>query len=394
MNRRLFNPIITFYYENQGPDLKKLKQLKAPILFMTTLHRRHQDSSSEFSGTIKRFSLRKKIKTIFKVIVELFIRIKIFIAITSTIHEHRIELVVLNNDIHYHVPGMLAAKFCRKPIICRKAGIGNSGRIARLLIRFVDLVFAISKATEQDALTQGAKPDQLIQMYEGICLLDYEPDKFNTNKLKIRKKLNIAADATVIGSVSRLTATKGQAELLQAASLLLKEHNNLFFLIVGDDGHPSHPYFKILEKQVKDFGLEHYVKLVGWYENIPEILSIMDIFVQNPNYPEGLGIANLEAMAMAKPTVVTNMGGLNESTVHEETGIILQSGDPVELAAAINRLVENRKLSYQMGQLGRKRIAMMFDLSKNIRGIDRIFYRVASGNFFSAAPLCAAACDP
>lgn len=377
MNRCLFNPAIAFYYENQGPDLKKLKLLGVPIFFLVSLHQWYKDYNSESSENVKRYSLRKKIKTIFKVIYELFIQIKLFITITSTIHECQIHLVVLNNDIHYHVPGILAAKICKKPIICRKAGIGNGGRIVRLLVPIVDLIFVISRATEKDALSQGAKPDQLIRMYEGICLSDYQPDKFNLKKLQIRKKFNIASDATIIGTVSRLTPTKGQAELLQAASLLLKEHNNLFFLIVGDDGHPSHPYFKILEKQVENLGLDNYVKLVGWYENIPEILAIMDIFVQNPNYPEGLGIANLEAMAMAIPTIVTNMGGLNESTVHEESGIILQSNDPEELAAAINRLIRNRKLSIEMGQQGRKRIASMFDLIKNVGDIDRLFYQVA-----------------
>lgn len=394
MNRSLFNPTIAFYYENEGPDLKKLKQLEAPILFLTSSGNWNQDSSLGLSGASERSRVSKKIRTIFKVIYESWLQLKVFVAISRTIHKHRIHLVVLNNDIHYHGPGILAAKFCRKPIICRKAGIGNGGRIARWLVPLVDLIVAISRAAQRDALAFGINPERLIWRYEGIDLSDYRPEAWHAQQLQIREKFHIAPESFVIGAASRLTPTKGQEELIAAASLVANTNDHLIFLIVGDDEDPAHRYRHSLERQVARLRLERQLKFVGWYENIPEILSIMDVFIQNPTYPEGLGIANLEAMAMAKPTIVTDMGGLSETTVHEKTGIILQSNDPADLAAAIDRLIRNKQLMVQMGQQGRKRIAMMFDLSKNIREIDRIFYRVASGNFRSAAPGCAAACDP
>ncbi len=382
INRKLFNPVIAFYYENHGPDLKKLNQLSVPILHLISLNEWYKDFGSIHSsneGKYYTFYLGKKFKTILKVIYELFIKIKLFIKIINTIHGYRIHLVVLNNDIHYHLPGILAAKFCKRACICRKAGIGNGGIITRLVVPFVDLIFAISKATEKDVLAYRAKPKKIFRMYEGISLSDYQLDKFQTYQTKIRERFNILPDAIVIGTVSRLTPTKGHAELLKAASLLLKEHNNLFFLIVGDDGHPSHRYLKTLEKQVEKLQLDNYVKFTGWYENIPEILSIIDIFVQNPNYPEGLGISILEAMAMAKPTVITNMGGLAETTLNNETGIIVSDYKPEHLADALEVLVKDRNIAQSMGIKARKRIEAQFDLAKNSQKIDELFYNVING---------------
>ncbi len=134
-----------------------------------------------------------------------------------------------------------------------------------------------------------------------------------------------------------------------------------------------------MEKQVEKLQLDNYVKFTGWYENIPEILSIIDIFVQNPNYPEGLGISILEAMAMAKPTVITNMGGLAETTLNNETGIIVSDYKPEHLADALEVLVKDRNIAQSMGIKARKRIEAQFDLAKNSQKIDELFYNVING---------------
>jgi glycosyltransferase involved in cell wall biosynthesis len=86
--------------------------------------------------------------------------------------------------------------------------------------------------------------------------------------------------------------------------------------------------------------LKDRVVLAGQREEIPELLSLMDVFMM-PSLQEGLGTAALEAMAAAKPVIASNVGGLSEAVVDGRTGLLVPPGDAAALARAILQLMND-----------------------------------------------------
>jgi glycosyltransferase involved in cell wall biosynthesis len=98
-----------------------------------------------------------------------------------------------------------------------------------------------------------------------------------------------------------------------------------------------------------------------------------------PSLSEGLGVAVLEAMAMARPVVASDAGGLPESVVEGETGLIVPAGDPAALAEGLVSLVSDRGRARQMGEAGRERALTHFDRSRIVPQVVALYEALAAG---------------
>jgi len=98
-----------------------------------------------------------------------------------------------------------------------------------------------------------------------------------------------------------------------------------------------------------------------------------------PSLEEGLGVAVLEAMAMAKPVVVSNAGGLPEAVAPGETGLIGPAGDPEALAEALVSLLTDRERARKMGEAGRARARREFDKPRVVERIRALYESVLTG---------------
>jgi glycosyltransferase involved in cell wall biosynthesis len=293
------------------------------------------------------------------------------------LRRHRIGLVVLNNDVHYHALAVLAARLSGVPCICRKAGgIGEGKRIKRLLTPFVDLFIAISEATARDQLENNPATKRMVTVYEGIDVDEFLPHSFHP---EVRRELGIPFGNRVIGCISRVVEGKGHRELIQAAALVRNRCRNVTFLIVGEDmAGQEGSLLAELRKEAQALGLDQCVVFAGWRSDIPEILSTLDVFVHCPTtWIEGLGIAHLEAMAMGKPTVVSRNGGLIDAAVDGLTGFVVTPGDTAQLAGAVLRLLEDPELARRCGEEARRRVEELFDAGQNTRKLEAYFQEYA-----------------
>jgi len=284
---------------------------------------------------------------------------------------------VLNNDVHGHLVGALAARISRIPCICRKAGgIGEGRRLKRFLTPMVDLFISISAATETDQRENNPSTKRLVTIYDGVDLRRFDP---SVDPSPVHAELGVPRGRKVVGLVSRLVPGKGHKELLEAAAVVVKRYPNVVFLIVGGTPYATSEQLREeLQAVVQSLQLRDYVIFTGWREDVPRILSAVDIFVHCPTTCiEGLGIANLEAMAMGKPTVVSNNGGLPDAVVDGVTGFVVPPGDIEKLSAAILRLLEDDELARRLGRNARQRIENEFDIEKNTRKLEVFFEEYA-----------------
>lgn len=295
------------------------------------------------------------------------IEIHLLYNLLKILNKERVSLVALNNDVHYHLVGTIASKIKKLPCICRKAGgIGEGKRIKKLLTPCIDLFIAISNATANDQIINNPKTKRIITIYGGIDKREFKPVLKNT---KIRDEFGLNSHIKIVGNISRFDKGKGQMELLESASIVLKNYRDVIFLLVGDG-----EFMMDLKEKVKKMGISNHIIFTGWRKDIKEILGAIDIFVHCPTtWIEGLGIATIEAMAMGKPCIVSNNGGLQDAVIDGETGFVVPIGDINKLAEAILKLLSDEQLRKEFGNNARKRVEEKYDISKNIKKMESLF---------------------
>jgi glycosyltransferase involved in cell wall biosynthesis len=372
LNREIFNPSVAFYYPTVGEVPKSIKDLGIEVISLG-MKPEENYSPAESGSQVKKRSVILAILRAYSATLKNFFQQDLLAAfrIAQFVKRGSIELVVLNNDLHYHVPGVLAAKLAKVRCVCRKAGIGGGRKMKKILGRFVDVYWSISQATTSDQTRMKVPTKRLVTFYEGIDIQKYDP---TTGGEKIRKELNLSPGMPIIGSISRLEAGKGHRELIQAARLVIKEFPEVVFLIVGDDLEFNGLFREKLRKEAMEQRVIGNLIFTGWRTDIPNILAGVDIFVHCPNtFAEGLPRAAAEAMAMGKPTIVTDNSGLKETTEDKVTGFVVPRGDVLALSHAILALLKDRKLASDMGKRARLRAERLFDIRKNVRQAEKLF---------------------
>jgi glycosyltransferase involved in cell wall biosynthesis len=113
-------------------------------------------------------------------------------------------------------------------------------------------------------------------------------------------------------------------------------------------------------------GLASRVTFAGVEQDVESFYNSLDLYVQASS-AEGLSTAVLEAMARGIAVVATDVGGTCEAVVHEETGLLVPSGDAEGLAAAFHRLLGHSELRARMGEAGRARACAGFDVSRVVQ---------------------------
>jgi glycosyltransferase involved in cell wall biosynthesis len=171
----------------------------------------------------------------------------------------------------------------------------------------------------------------------------------------VRDEFHIPAGAPLVGTVANFKAHKGLDYLLRAASEVRRSCPDVRFILVGQG-----PLQPAMLRQVHDLGLEETVLFAGFRDDAPKVAAAFDVFVL-PSTHEGLSIALLEAMALRRPSVVTDVGGLPETITNEVEGFIVPPRNVPALAGAILALVRDPGLRARMGAAAGRR-AEAFDI--------------------------------
>lgn len=185
---------------------------------------------------------------------------------------------------------------------------------------------------------------------EGVVLGEDERNR-------LRKEITGRSDDSLLISVGRLSPDKCVDDLLKAFAHVRLSFPAASLLIVGDGEHKVE-----LELYAQKLGVSDSVYWLGARNDIPQLLSLSDIFV-SASRREGLSLAVLEAMNASLPLVVTDVGE-NRKLVMDDAGILVPSEDPARLAEAITELLLNREMALEMGAAGLARAREQFSAKK------------------------------
>jgi glycosyltransferase involved in cell wall biosynthesis len=211
-----------------------------------------------------------------------------------------------------------------------------------------------------------------VVVHNGIDLVRFNPDCCKRKNL--RKELNIAEDAFVISFVGRMTAQKNPLGLIKAFKEATTENANTILLMVGD-GELKEQAIAL----VKELGIENSVVFQKSRNDVADVLFSSDIFCL-PSLWEGFPIALLEAMAMRKAVIATEVDGSVEIIQNKKNGILIKPQNVQMLAEAIKELINNNNLRKELAEAAQQTILNDFDVKKMTKKIEDVYINVLSKN--------------
>jgi len=235
---------------------------------------------------------------------------------------------------------------------------------SKLIIAGSNFIFNHINKNYQKYLNSKKK---LMVIFRGINL-EYFNSK-NTSEKKVNAlgtTWKIDKNNFIILIPGRLTRWKGQEIFIEALSLLSENHNkdNFHAVILGSD-QGRNVYSKKLSLLVERYRLGKKITFVENCKEMPVAYKLANLVVSSSIEPEAFGRVAVEAQAMIRPIIASDIGGSKETILNGKSGLLYKSDDPKELAEVLNKFMEMDKESLNlMGEQGRKNVEKKFNVDQ------------------------------
>ena len=178
----------------------------------------------------------------------------------------------------------------------------------------------------------------------------------NIDKNAVKRRYGIESHEKIILFIGRLVPQKGVEYLVRAIPLILQQHKDAKFVVVGDGW--SRDY---LENMVRSAGFGEKIRFLGFISDLEltELTMSADALVI-PSVYEPFGIVALEGMAAGVPVVAANVGGLAEIIEHERTGVLVYSKNPESIAWGVNRILSDQGYANWLVQNAKKKVREVY----------------------------------
>ena len=170
----------------------------------------------------------------------------------------------------------------------------------------------------------------------------YNGVELNNIKENYREKYKLDNYSTVIGTIGRIKPVKDLATLIKAFRLIKNKRPNIALVIIGPGNDDSNEYYLYLKILIEELKIED-IKFLGTIDNIPEILSTFDIFVNSSIY-EGISNTILEAMSQKIPVVASKVGGTPELIDDGKSGLLFENQNEEDCAICIRKIIDDETL--------------------------------------------------
>lgn len=270
---------------------------------------------------------------------------------------------------------MVARKTGCKAVLTYHGKLDRSTWKARLKLyaarRWSDAAVGVSQYMERSLREAGFPESKVFCIYNGVDATVFQPHPSG----RLRRELGCGNGAPIVGMVANLRQSKGYEHFVQAAARVAEHEPQVRFVAVGE----YEPTLKArLESEIGSAGLANRFTLLGFRNDVPQILSDLDVFVLSST-SEGFSIATIEAMAAGKPVVVTRSGGPEEIVTDGLDGLLVPPADPEALAEGIRTLLRDRARAVQIGCNARKSVEERFSIAAMVHDYEQLYLRCLEG---------------
>jgi len=290
-------------------------------------------------------------------------------------------LIVHTHSSKAGLMGRLAAKLAGTPIIVHTPHghvfFGYFGPFKtklfiifeKLASRITDKIVALTNREKKDhILFKIAEEDKFSVIYSGIEL-NILKESSSEEKQNLKKELGIPENSLIVGTAGRLVPVKGPEFLVKASKYIISKYPDTYFMFTGDG-----PLEQDLKRKALEMGISDNIIFLGWRDDLAKIISIYDIFVL-PSLNEGMGRVLVEAMALGKSIVASNVGGIPDLVIHGKNGFLVPPKNPKELAKYIQVLLEDKDKREKMGLAG-KEMAYNFTSERMVEKIANLYKKL------------------
>ncbi len=272
--------------------------------------------------------------------------------------------VVHMHTSHAHTLGVLAARSARigRTVVSRRVDFSiyrNALRLSWFKYRFgVDRYLAISEGVRAQMVKDGIPAGRIRVVHSGIDLARFE----GVTPHDFRAEFGLPAGAPVVLDVAAFGWHKAQEVLVRATPAILEGAPQARVFLVGEG-----ECLGKVRAEAAASPASGRIIFTGFRTDVPSLLAGADVFVMC-SVKEGLCTSLLDALALRRPAVGSNVGGIPEVIVDEVTGLLVPPGDPAALAAAVLRLLRDRGLAARLAAAGRRRVEERFTVDAMVEG--------------------------
>lgn len=240
--------------------------------------------------------------------------------------------------------------------------------------RLIDAYVAVAGAVADLLADAGVDRERLHVVLSGL-----DPEVYRPRAPKPELLRELGGAGPFIGKIANFAAAKGQSVFLEAAKRVLARRPEARFVLAGR-ATDSEEVRRLVAAQ----GLEGKVALLGFREDVPELVPCFSVSVNAAVGGEGLSGAMRESLAMEVPVVASDLAGNRELVEEGVTGRLVPPGDAAALAEAVLWTLDNPEKAKAMARRGRQVVLERFGLDKMIDGTEALYVRLLTGGRLAA----------
>ena len=253
-------------------------------------------------------------------------------------------------------------KFTNKyKIISTKHGSTESSSKIRIYeylgdnsLKFFDKVIAVSNFTKKRLIEKHIPEEKIEVIHNGVDISLYH----RKAEGKLRTELGLPPKSKLIGFIGRFGPEKGIIYLLEAARILCRKKEGVYFVLVGDGQLREEAEAFISSNKMKD-----RIIMLGWRNDATDLLADMDALLL-PSLTEGTPMVILESMSLGVPVIASDVGGISEVVDNLKTGLLIKPRDPQAIADAVSYLIGNRDLAENISQNSIRQVETRFSAQR------------------------------
>jgi glycosyltransferase involved in cell wall biosynthesis len=230
------------------------------------------------------------------------------------------------------------------------------------LFRRSDLLLYVCENQRDYWRDRGLRAAADAVVHNGIDVKHFSDRQTPEQKLALRTELGFAPNDYVVGLCSSLRPEKAHSDLLQAIARLRTQEVPAKALFIGDGTERA-----TIENTARELGLREHMVITGLQQDVRPFIGCCDVMTLVSHAVETFSLAALESMALAKPLVMSDIGGASEQVLHAQSGLLFEPGDLAALTEHLKTL-QSEALRVKMGTAAQRRVRQLFTVEAMTSG--------------------------
>jgi L-malate glycosyltransferase len=286
------------------------------------------------------------------------------------VRRHQIQIVHAHLARDYPLAALAARQSNGARLVLTRHVLFPLSRIHKLVLRRVERVIAVSQAVADELVAQGMfGRDKIVVIHNGVEVHRFA--RLTEGGIQEQRA------RLCVGTIGELAPIKDQETFLRAAAIVSARRDDVDFIIAGEDKSRTSENRRLLERMIGELGLRERVRIIGWADDVGELLRTFDVFVSSSR-SESFGIAIVEAMAGGVPVVATMTAGARE-IIEAGTGMLVAIADAEALAQAIGELLDDPEGRARLAANALRMASERFSLDRMIVSTEQVYLDVLKG---------------